>query len=198
MKRVPVLLLLLSLVLLFILFLMPPPVRAQESPDEPETIRVLLDSRAYRNYTTEPVRQEDLDAIIACGLRSPSVVNAQPWHFTVVRNRDAADKIIETNGVVIVISVLPGSGLEDIDEMVSIFDCGLATQAMYTAAQALGLGANIFWAPVAHVKETMREELSIPDDYRILMIMTVGHVDMDAVSSATSRNDAGVLVNYID
>jgi len=168
---------------------------AEGNTGVPETIRVLLDSRAHRSLLDEPVRQEDLDVIIACGLRSPSAVNAQPWHFTVVKNREIADEIIgfDINGVVIVISVLPGSGLSDLDELVSVFDCGLATQAMYTAAQALGLGANIYWLPaIAH------EALVIPDGYRVLMVMIVGHVDMDTVSFATGRNGAEMMVDYIN
>ena len=193
MKYKPVLLL--SLVLAIFLT---PLAHGEENSGKPGTISVLLDSRSYRDFIDEPVKQEDLDAIIACGLRSPSAENAQPWRFTVVRNRDIADEIIPTNGVVIVISVLPGSGLDDLDELVSAFDCGLATQAMYTAAQALGLGANIYWIPVAHVNATMRDALAIPDGYQVLMILAVGHIDTDAVSSATSRNDAGDMVTYID
>jgi len=185
--------------LAFALCLMPLAL-AEGGSSAPETIRVLLDSRAYRLLLDEPVRQEDLDTIIACGLRAPSAVNAQPWHFTVVKNREIADAVIggSTNGVVIIISVLPGSGLDDLDELVSAFDCGLATQAMYTAAQALGLGSNIYWAPVAYVNETMQEVLAIPDGYQVLMMMTIGHINIDAVSSATSRNDISYMVNYIE
>jgi len=181
------------------LYLMPL-AHAERGLNEPETIRVLLDSRAHRLLLDKPVRQEDLDTIIACGLRAPSAVNAQPWHFTVVKNREIAEAVIggSTNGVVIVISVLPSSGLDDLDELVSAFDCGLAAQAMYTAAQALGLGSNIYWAPVAYVNETMHELLAIPGGYQVLMILTIGHINVDTVSSATSRNDSSSMVNYIE
>ena len=185
---------------LIVILLGTPLACAQGGTVASSAISVLLDSRAHRSFLDEPIKQEDLDTIIACGLQAPSAVNAQPWHFTVVKNREIANAVVgySTNGVVIVISVLPGSGLDDIDELVSVFDCGLATQAMYIAAQALGLGANIFWAPVAHVNETMRDTLAIPDGYEVLMIMAVGYVDIDAVSSATSRNHINGMVNYID
>ena len=82
--------------------------------------------------------------------------------------------------------------------MCTDFDCGLATQAMYTAAQALGLGANIYLIPVPYVDANMREALSIPDGYRVVMLMTVGHVGEDAVSAASPRNPAEAMVQYID
>ena len=78
------------------------------------------------------------------------------------------------------------------------FDCGLATQAMYTAAQALGLGANIYLMPVAQVNAAMRGELSIPDGYHAVMVMCIGHIDTDAVSSASGRNPMDELTNYIE
>jgi nitroreductase len=173
-----------------------PSVSADEN-SVPDALSVLMDSRAYRDYTDEPVSQGDLDMIIACGLRSPSAVNAQPWHFTVVLDRELADRIIPTPGVVMVISVLPGAGISELNDLVSAFDCGLAVQAMYTAAQALGLGANIYWIPVAQVNGTMREVLAVPDGYEVLMILTVGHIDIDAVSSATGRSGTESKVTVI-
>jgi nitroreductase len=157
-----------------------------------ETIGILLDRRAHRAFLDEPVSQEYLDTIIQCGIQAPSAMNAQPWRFTVVTNREIASRIVgRTNGVVIVVS---GSERGISTE----FDCGLATQAMYTAAQALGLGANIYLMPVAQVNATMREALAIPDGYHAVMILCVGHIDVDTVSSASQRDSVDRLVNYIE
>jgi len=164
----------------------------EEGADVPETIGVLLGSRAHRTFLDEPVNREDLEIIVQCGIQAPSARNDQPWHFTVVTNRDIASQIVGgTNGVVIVIS---GSERGISTE----FDCGLATQAMYTATQALGLGANIYLMPVAQVNATMREALAIPDGYRVVMIMSVGHIVADTVSSASPRSPFDKLVNIIE
>ena len=158
----------------------------------PETIGIFLESRAHRAFLDEPVSREALEIIIQCGIQAPSARNDQPWFFTVVTNREIASRIVGgTNGAVIVIS-----GSER--GMSTEFDCGLATQAMYTAAQALGLGANIYLMPVAQVNATMRGELGIPDRYYAVMVLCVGHVATDAVSSASPRNPAEMLVNYIE
>lgn len=194
MKRRSILLLSFLLVLSLI-----PLAYADGGAGESDAIRVLLASRAIRSFSDEPVSQEDIDTILQCGLRAPSAVNGQPWHFTVVRNREIIDRIVGTNGLVIVIS---GSNRSDSDlaelGFSVAFDCGLATHAMYTAAQTLGLGSNIYLVPVKQVNETMREVLAIPDDYDVVMIMTVGHVATDAVSSASSRNGIDEMVTYID
>jgi nitroreductase len=167
-------------------------VYSEGGSDTPETIAILLESRAHRTFLDEPVSPEDLETIVQCGIQAPSARNDQPWHFTVVTNREIASRIVGgTNGAVIVIS---GSERGISTE----FDCGLATQAMYTAAQALGLGANIYLMPVAQVNAAMRDELAIPDGYQAVMIMSVGHIDTDAVSSASPRGSTEKLVDYIE
>jgi nitroreductase len=188
MKRVSILL----LFVIILIFCHLPAASGEQGSVNPETIGVLLDSRAHRTFVDEPVSREVLEVIVQCGIRAPSARNDQPWRFTVVADREVASRIVgRTNGAVIVIS-----GSEK--GLCTEFDCGLATQAMYTAAQALGLGANIYLMPVASVNATMREELAIPDGYRVVMIMTVGHVAVDAVSSASQRDPAEGLVHYIE
>lgn len=49
-----------------------------------ETLNTILKRRSTRQYTTEEVKQEDLDLILEAAVNSPSAMNSQPWHFTVV------------------------------------------------------------------------------------------------------------------
>lgn len=67
---------------------------------------------------------------------------------------------------------------------------------MYLAAHVLGLGANIEMSGVSQANE-MREVLGIPEGYEALMILRVGHVETDAVSEATTREDMDSKVDYV-
>ena len=49
--------------------------------------------RAVREYTESPVAQDVLVNLIAAAVEAPSAVNAQPWHFTVIRERALLDHI---------------------------------------------------------------------------------------------------------
>ncbi len=178
--------------LLLLLCLMTVALAADSTATRPETIDILLSSHAHRGFTEEPVSREELDLIVQCGIEAPSAMNAQPWRFTVVTNPDIAEQIVSgTKGAVIVIS-----GAQQ--GMSTQFDCGLATEAMYTAAQTLGLGANIYLMPVAQVNSNMRDTLSIPVGYDAVMVMTVGHIGEDAVSSASPRGDTKEIVNFVE
>jgi len=59
------------------------------------TMKVILDRRSIREFTDEPVSEEDLRAILECARQAPSGENAQPWRFIIVKD-PATRKAIAT------------------------------------------------------------------------------------------------------
>lgn len=178
------------ILMLCCLLLLPGLVAATEAN---QTVDTILAAQAVKSYTDEAVTAEDIDIILAAGAKAPSARNSQPWHFTVVQDAGIIGQLArDGNGVMIVIS-----GLEAEGEGMSVdFDCGLATQNMYLAAHSLGLGANIATGSVRNA-EAMRDALGIPEGYRVVALLSVGHVDADAVSEATGRNAVEDMTNYV-
>ena len=59
-------------------------------------VETILARRSVRGgYGQEPVRQEHLETIAACGLAAPSSKNARPWRLHVVTSRRILDAIAE-------------------------------------------------------------------------------------------------------
>jgi nitroreductase len=50
------------------------------------TMKVIQDRRSIREWTDEPVSEEDLAMILEAGRQAPSGENAQPWRFVVIRD----------------------------------------------------------------------------------------------------------------
>jgi len=50
------------------------------------TMKVILDRRSIREFTDEPVSEEDLRAILESARQAPSGENAQPWRFIIVKD----------------------------------------------------------------------------------------------------------------
>jgi nitroreductase len=159
-------------------------------------IDVILKSYSTKMFTTIPVTDNDIDLIVKCGMIAPSSRNMQPWKFTVVKDQSICGEILEdfTAGNVLIII----SGLAKQDGTVDPFDCALATENMYLAAHALGLGAHIYGSPVVNVNRSWRQKLAIPDDYRAVVLLRVGSIDktVDAVSGASTRKKPEEVVNY--
>jgi nitroreductase len=159
-------------------------------------IDVIMSGYSAKMFTIKPVSDNEIDQIVKCGMKAPSGRNMQPWKFTVVKDQTMTGEILQdiTAGNILIII----SGQEKQDGTVNVFDCALATENMYIAAQALGLGAHIYAGPVANINTTWKQKLEIPADYKAVTVLRVGSIDksVDAVSTASTRKKPEEVVNY--
>ena len=58
-----------------------------------EVLNTIRNRRSVRTYLPTQIKQEDLDLIIESGIYAPSGHNDQPWHFTVIQNREIIQHI---------------------------------------------------------------------------------------------------------
>lgn len=58
-----------------------------------DTISSILKRRSVRRYRPEQFPQAELQTILEAGLYAPSARNTQPWHLTVLREKDAIDEL---------------------------------------------------------------------------------------------------------
>jgi nitroreductase len=157
-----------------------------------EFINTLSSDKAF---TTKPVTEKQIELILKCGIKAPSARNLQPWRFTVVKDIKKMNQVIpdiQDGNVLIVIS-----GQEKSPYSIE-FDCALATENMFIAAKALGLGARIYAGPVSKVNANLRDTLAIPVGFRVVSILRIGALDkaVDAETAATSRKRFSEIVNY--
>jgi len=92
------------------------------------------------------------------------------------------------------------SGAEETKEGMNVdFDCALAAENMFVAAQGLGLGAHIYTGPIRNVKSNL-QEFGIPTGFRPIAIIQIGHIEnsVDAVSSASPRKTKDEVVNIVN
>lgn len=184
----------LGVVSIVILFLIVVIVHGQTLKNK--VIDLILSSYSTRTFLEKPVTDIEIEQILKCGIKAPSARNSQPWKFTVVKDiakvKDAFRSINSGNVVILV------SGLESTMEGIN-FDCALATENMYIAAQSMGLGARIYTGPVRKINSEMREILEIPEGYQVIAALRIGNLDtgVDATSSASPRKEMSELVNYV-
>jgi nitroreductase len=148
------------------------PVFAQQNHD---TAGVILShfSAGPAGFAAGAIPRADLDTIILAGVRAPSAMNRQPWFFTVVQDQNLAKKmgiqIVEGNALIVISA--EGDGKTNARE---IFDCGLATQSIYLAAQALGYGSRIYTGSIDSVNKTLKKELGIPNNRSAIAMVRIG------------------------
>ena len=57
------------------------------------TMKVIQDRRSIREFTDEPVSDQDLDLILEAARQAPSGENAQPWRFIIVQDEGMRKKM---------------------------------------------------------------------------------------------------------
>lgn len=178
-----------ALTLSLVLLMSVPFLNAQKS-----TTDLILSSYSAKNFTTDPVSDKDIKTILECGVKAPSGMNKQPWKFTVIKDNALVSEIIRnaTPGNILIIV----SGAET-NGSTPDFDCGLAVENMYVAAQGLGLGSHIYMTGVNTVNGK-KDVYGIPEGYKGVAILRIGGVPKtpDANSSASSRKVFEDVVIY--
>ncbi|MDR1858423.1 MAG: nitroreductase family protein [Treponema sp.] len=158
---------------------------------------VMLSHYSTRAFATGAIPRADLELIVQTGVRAPSAVNRQPWHFTVVQDLELAKRIVPqtVEGNVLIIISAAGDSKTNTRE---IIDCALATQSVYLAAQALGYGSRIYTGPIDALNRNLKNEVGLPRNHSAVALVRIGRVEgnVDATSAASGRKAASDVVTY--
>ncbi len=164
-----------------------------------ETMKTILERFSCRNFTDTPPTDEQIKLLIKAALASPSAMNRQPWHVTVITDKPLIDEL-DAEGISIIGAAEDKSGYKRIMErggklfynapcmvMVSSdsskwaqMDCGILIQNVALAAHSLGLGSVICGMagiPLSGSRSfEFKKRIRIPDGYEFCIAILLGNV----------------------
>lgn len=135
-----------------------------------EAVRTVL---AVRRYQDRPVPADIITQIVEAGRLTASGMNAQPWHFIVVEDRETLRQLgglarsgpyVAQAPLAVVVAIEPTP--------LSVSDASRAIQSMLLVAWAAGVGSN--WVGFSQL-EPVRSLLGIPDTLDVLAILPFGY-----------------------
>lgn len=157
-------------------------------------IEILRNRRSIRKYLSRAVEPEKIKLLEEALLRSPSSKNINPWKFIFIEDSNLIKQIelLKEHGAgplktaPLAVVVLADETKND----VWVEDCSIASILLQLTAQSIGLGSC--WI---QVRERMKDEtksseaylqelLSIPANYRVLSVVTIGYPDQTRVGKA--------------
>jgi len=181
-----------------------------------EVLKVLKSRRSVRSYKQEQISQESMDLIIESGIYAPSANNQQPWHFTVIQNKDMLQFINEKAKEVMVKSgseflqkaganpdfqltynaptLIIVSGKRDAPYWST--DCAIAIQNMVIAAESIGIGS--VWLGMLRYffqQEDAVKRLGLPEGFEPFYGVAFGFNSNEVEQTAPKRNMD--VVDYI-
>lgn len=143
----------------------------------------LLARRSVRKFTSEPVSEAHIEALLHAAMSGPSACNKKPWSFYVVTN---PEKLIElksashfTKITAPLAIIVCGNLAKALPLQLAPFwiqDCSAATENILLRAVDLGLGA--VWCgihPQKGPEKKVAEILSLPDKHVPLNVIFIGH-----------------------
>lgn len=157
------------------------------SPTE-AVIENIMTRTSIRKFTSQPISKDTLDVIVKAGMAAPSAVNAQPWAFVVITEKEILDSLdvikpwfnLKTATAAIVVCGDMNKALEGDGRMYWVQDCSAVSENILLAAHAYGLGA--VWCgvyPNNDIVKAVSETLSLPSNIIPLNVITMGYPDQN-------------------
>lgn len=183
-----------------------------------ETLKSIRNRRSIRSFLPEQLKDMDVQAIIDAGIYAPSATNKQPWHFTVVQNKDMLDRLsaafkevarrseneyirrfadnekfhVFYNAPTVVLV----SG--DKNNSYAAVDCAAGVENILVAAESLEIGSC--WIGLIAVLLNSEEgtafvkELGIPEGFKQIHAVSLGYKRIKVTNAPTRKENT---VNYI-
>ncbi|HAT71952.1 MAG TPA: nitroreductase [Elusimicrobia bacterium] len=159
-------------------------------------LEAIRNRRSIRKYLPDQIKDAELKAILEAGAYAPSAHNEQPWHFTVIRDRQLLDRISEKSkelmaaedtdwikkmgrdGAFHVFYRAPAVVVVSMrkDAMSPLVDCSAAIENMLLAAESLEIGSC--WIGLVRYYFSIKSELpllNIPEGYEPCYAVTLGY-----------------------
>ncbi len=159
-----------------------------------EVLETIRTRRSIRKYQRAPVPEEYIDKILEAGQWSPSWVNTQPWSFIVLRDEGILKEVASVTTYGKFLADAPLGIAVVIDPKVSkhpVEDGTIATYSMILTAHSLGLGTCWIVQYETDHEVKVKELLGIPEDKRLLSIISIGLPDE---SQKSERKEVGEIV----
>lgn len=175
-----------------------------------DVMQAIAERRSVRHYKPDPVKPEDLQAVLEAARLAPSWANTQCWRFIVVRDAETKAKLAATLSrnnpssaaiteapIVIAACAETGKAGYKRGEVMTdkgdwfMFDVGIAMQNLVLAAYSLGLGT-------VHVglvdAKKAAETLALPEGVVFVEMTPLGYPNEEP--SVIPRKELAEIVFY--
>jgi nitroreductase len=143
-----------------------------------DVLKLVRTRRSIREYTQDPIPEEDINKILEAGRWAPSASNSQPWKFIVLRSRNVKKKLAGTltwGGFLSQAALGIAVAIDEIASTHAVEDGAAATQNMLLEAHSLGLGACWIGTYGSVDEANAKKVLNVPQHERLLSIIAMGY-----------------------
>lgn len=138
-----------------------------------EAIRM---KRAVRQFSEQPLSDDEVAAILQAGRRAQSSKNTQPWQFIAIKDKSNLKSLSECGtyaghlaGAALGVAILTPDPAQRFSIML---DAGQAASYMQLAAWELGIGSCL---ATIYDRDAARKLLGYPDEFHLYIAISFGY-----------------------
>lgn len=170
-------------------------------------IEVIKKRRSIRKFKENQIKEEELNLILEAAVHAPSGHNDQPWHFTVIQNKELIEKISDLSKAEMTKSneewiAKIGSSNRSIvhnvptliivsgkkDSYSPLVDCSAAVENMMLEATSLNIGTCWLGLVNYFFKIEEAKVLNIKDGYEPYYAVGIGYISDECNIHSIKRN----------
>ncbi len=144
-----------------------------------QRLNMIFARRSIRQYTGQPLHEDEIRSLLEAGMAAPNASNRQPWHFVVVTGRDTLRALAQAHPYGKMLAEAAVAIAVCGDPEISAWyvqDCSAATENILIAAAGLGLGGVWLGSHGNSERErAVRQVLGIPEHIGVLSLLSIGH-----------------------
>lgn len=145
-------------------------------------MNAIFKRQSIRQYTDEPVTEQDLHDLLHAGMSAPTANNARPWQFILVTDKNLLAKLPMDDYTKAVTGaqaaiVVCGDNTKDkyTNGALNVIDCSAAIENILVEAADKGLGSVYYAAyPMDHRVNHIREVFSLPENIVPYAVLPIG------------------------
>ncbi|QBR83778.1 DUF3330 domain-containing protein [Legionella israelensis] len=147
-----------------------------------ELFELIKQRQAVRQYSDKPLNEKTIEMILKAGQSAPSPLNSQPWHFTLVRDKQNLKSLakkarhasfLAQTSLLIIVTVHTKPEMDEwlIQHNQHLYSGAAALQNMWLTAYSLGIGGC--WVTLDEL--FTKKLILIPEEQTIIGGLSLGH-----------------------
>ena len=157
--------------------------------------------RTVRQFSEQPIEENELKKILEAGRAAPSAKNRQPWRFVVITDNDVKKRLeaaaygqehIGSAPVVIALGTTNVDYKMPNGQLSYPIDLSFAASFMILQAGAEGIGSCVV---TTYNEPEVREILTVPYSMRIVMLIAFGYPVTTAADSVRNRKGLSSIIS---
>ncbi len=145
-----------------------------------DILNLIKTRRSVREFTDEPVSDQEIEKILEAARWAPSGLNNQPWRFLVIKDKEKKDglgafttdkPIIKKANLLIVVFLDKKRSYDRTKDVQAI---GACIENMLLEIHALNLGA-CWLGQILNQREEVERFLKVSEELELMAVLAIGH-----------------------